>query len=128
TETSPSEIYTLSLHDALPICALLDENGEQVGEAGPSIPVEILGLNGTPEAGDEFMVVESERKAREVAEYRETKMREQVQQRQQAAKLDALFTHMGQGQAASLNIVVKTDVRGTLEAIVNSLHKLGTDE
>lgn len=108
--------------------ALLDENSQQVDSAGPSIPVEILGLNGTPEAGDEFMVVESERKAREVAEYRETKMREQVQQRQQAAKLDALFTHMGQGQAASLNIVVKTDVRGTLEAIVNSLHKLATDE
>ncbi len=108
--------------------ALLDENSQQVDSAGPSIPVEILGLNGTPEAGDEFMVVESERKAREVAEYRETKMREKVQQRQQAAKLDALFTHMGQGQAASLNIVVKTDVRGTLEAIVNSLHKLATDE
>src|SRR5690554_5541890 len=108
--------------------ALLDESSNQVNEAGPSIPVEILGLNGTPEAGDEFMVVESERKAREVAEYREAKMKEQVQQRQQAAKLDALFTHMGQGQAASLNIVVKTDVRGTLEAIVNSLHKLATDE
>lgn len=108
--------------------ALLDESSNQVDEAGPSIPVEILGLNGTPEAGDEFMVVESERKAREVAEYREAKMKEQVQQRQQAAKLDALFTHMGQGQAANLNIVVKTDVRGTLEAIVNSLHKLGTDE
>lgn len=108
--------------------ALLDESSNQVDEAGPSIPVEILGLNGTPEAGDEFMVVESERKAREVAEYREAKMKEQVQQRQQAAKLDALFTNMGQGQAANLNIVVKTDVRGTLEAIVNSLHKLGTDE
>lgn len=108
--------------------ALLDESSQPVDGAGPSIPVEILGLNGTPEAGDEFMVVESEKKAREVAEYRETKMKEQIQQRQQAAKLDALFTHMGQGQAASLNIVVKTDVRGTLEAIVNSLHKLATDE
>ena len=108
--------------------ALLDENSQQVGEAGPSIPVEILGLNGTPEAGDEFMVVESEKKAREVAEYRETKLKEQVHQRQQAAKLDALFANMGQGQAATLNIVVKTDVRGTLEAIVNSLQKLATDE
>src|SRR5690554_179075 len=108
--------------------ALLDESSNQVDEAGPSIPVDILGLNGTPVAGDVFMVVESERKAREVAEYREAKMKEQVQQRQQAAEFDALVTHMGQGQAANLNIVVKTDVRGTLEAIVNSLHKLGTDE
>ena len=108
--------------------ALLDENGEQVNEAGPSIPVEILGLNGTPDAGDNFMVVESEKKAREVAEFRETKLREQVQQRQQAAKLDALFAGMGDGQIASLNVVVKTDVRGSLEAIVASLQKLGTDE
>ena len=108
--------------------ALLDENSQQVDQAGPSIPVEILGLNGTPDAGDEFMVVESEKKAREVAEYRETKQREQVQQRQQAAKLDALFANMAEGQAAVLNIVVKTDVRGTLEAIVNSLQKLATDE
>lgn len=108
--------------------ALLDENGEQVGEAGPSIPVEILGLNGTPDAGDNFMVVESEKKAREVAEFRETKLREQVQQRQQAAKLDALFAGMGDGQVANLNVVVKTDVRGSLEAIVASLQKLGTEE
>ena len=108
--------------------ALLDENSQQVGEAGPSIPVEILGLNGTPDAGDDFMVVESEKKAREVAEFRETRHKEQIQQRQQAAKLDALFANMAEGQAAILNIVVKTDVRGTLEAIVNSLHKLATDE
>lgn len=108
--------------------ALLDENSQQVDQAGPSIPVEILGLNGTPDAGDDFMVVESEKKAREVAEYREAKLKEQVQQRQQAAKLDALFANMTEGQAAVLNIVVKTDVRGTLEAIVNSLHKLATDE
>ncbi|MCD8520730.1 MAG: translation initiation factor IF-2 [Saccharospirillaceae bacterium] len=108
--------------------ALLDENGQQVSDAGPSIPVEILGLNGTPEAGDNFMVVESEKKAREVAEFRENKMKELVQQRQQAAKLDALFSGMGEGQVASLNVVVKTDVRGSLEAIVASLQKLATDE
>jgi len=108
--------------------ALLDENGQQVNGAGPSIPVEILGLNGTPEAGDNFMVVESEKKAREVAEFRENKMREVVQQRQQAAKLDALFSGMGEGQVANLNVVVKTDVRGSLEAIVASLQKLATDE
>ena len=108
--------------------ALLDENGQQTDEAGPSIPVEILGLNGTPGAGDHFMVVESEKKAREVAEFRETKLKEQHQQRQQAAKLDALFSGMGEGQAASLNVVLKTDVRGSLEAIVASLQKLATDE
>ena len=108
--------------------ALLDENGKQTDEAGPSIPVEILGLNGTPDAGDNFMVVESEKKAREVAEYRESRFKEQVQQRQQAAKLDALFSGMGEGKAEALNVVIKTDVRGSLEAIVASLQKLGTDE
>jgi translation initiation factor IF-2 len=108
--------------------ALLDENGRQVDSAGPSIPVEILGLNGTPDAGDNFMVVESEKKAREVAEFREAKLKEQIQQRQQAAKLDALFNGMGEGEQAVLNIVLKTDVRGSLEAIVASLGKLATDE
>lgn len=108
--------------------ALLDENGKQVESAGPSIPVEILGLNGTPDAGDTFMVVESEKNAREVAEFRESKLKEQQHQRQQAAKLDALFNGMGQGAQAALNIVLKTDVRGSLEAIVASLQKLATDE
>jgi len=108
--------------------ALLDENGKQTESAGPSIPVEILGLNGTPDAGDNFMVVENEKKAREVAEFRETKLKEQHQQRQQAAKLDALFAGMAEGEVASLNVVVKTDVRGSLEAIVSSLQKLATDE
>ena len=108
--------------------ALLDENGKQTDSAGPSIPVEILGLNGTPDAGDNFMVVENEKKAREVAEFRETKLKEQLQQRQQAAKLDALFAGMAEGEVAALNVVVKTDVRGSLEAIVSSLQKLATDE
>ncbi|MEC7547217.1 MAG: translation initiation factor IF-2 [Pseudomonadota bacterium] len=108
--------------------ALLDENGKQTDSAGPSIPVEILGLNGTPDAGDNFMVVENEKKAREVAEFRETKLKEQHQQRQQAAKLDALFAGMAEGEVAALNVVVKTDVRGSLEAIVSSLQKLATDE
>ncbi|MCY0966975.1 translation initiation factor IF-2 [Parathalassolituus penaei] len=108
--------------------ALLDENGQPVESAGPSIPVEILGLNGTPDAGDNFMVVESEKKARDVAEFRESRAREQVQQRQQAAKLDALFAGMSDGQQAVLNVVLKTDVRGSLEAIHSSLQKLATDE
>ncbi|MFC3681448.1 translation initiation factor IF-2 [Bacterioplanoides pacificum] len=108
--------------------ALLDENGKPTEEAGPSIPVEILGLGGTPDAGDVFMVVESEKKAREVAEHREAKLKEQIQQRQQKAKLDALFAGMSEGEQANLNIVLKTDVRGSLEAIAASLEKLATDE
>jgi translation initiation factor IF-2 len=107
--------------------ALLDENGKPTDEAGPSIPVEILGLGGTPDAGDVFMVVESEKKAREVAEHREAKLKEQIQQRQQKAKLDALFAGMSEGEQANLNIVLKTDVRGSLAAIAASLEKLATD-
>ena len=108
--------------------ALLDENGKQAKDAGPSIPVEILGLNGTPDAGDQFMVVESEKKAREVAQFREDKMKEQHQQRQQAAKLDALFSGMAEGKVEALNVVLKADVRGSLEALLSSLQKLATDE
>jgi len=108
--------------------ALLDENGKPIDAAGPSIPVEILGINGTPEAGENFLVLESEKKAREVAEHREAKLKEQIQQRQQKAKLDALFNNMAEGEQANLNIVLKTDVRGSLEALVGSLQKLATDE
>ena len=108
--------------------ALLDENGKPIESAGPSIPVEILGISGTPEAGENFLVVESEKKAREVAEHREAKLKEQIQQRQQKAKLDALFNNMGGGEQSNLNIVLKTDVRGSLEALVASLQKLATDE
>jgi translation initiation factor IF-2 len=108
--------------------ALLDENGQPTESAGPSIPVEILGLNGTPDAGAAFIVVESEKKAREVAEYRESKRKEGIQQRQQKAKLDALFNNMGGSEQSNLNIVLKTDVRGSLEALTASLHGLATDE
>ena len=108
--------------------ALLDENGKPIDAAGPSIPVEILGINGTPEAGENFLVLESEKKAREVAEHRESKLKEQIQQRQQKAKLDALFNNMAEGEQSNLNIVLKTDVRGSLEALVGSLEKLATDE
>lgn len=108
--------------------AMLDENGKAIKEAGPSIPVEILGLNGTPEAGDEFVVVESERKAREVAEFREAKSRKDRLQRQQASKLENMFENMGQGEVRNLNIVLKTDVRGSLEALTASLAEIGNDE
>lgn len=108
--------------------AMLDENGKQVNEAGPSIPVEILGLNGTPDAGDEFVVVADERKAREVAEFREEKSRKDRLQRQQAAKLENMFSSMGQDEASMLNIVLKTDVRGSLEALTASLAEIGNEE
>jgi translation initiation factor IF-2 len=108
--------------------ALVDENGKQIKQAGPSIPVGILGLSGTPDAGDELMVLESERKAREVAEFRSERTRDAEHKRQQAQKLDQMFANMEAGEVSNLNIVLKTDVRGTLEALSSALLKLATDE
>ncbi|MCL7743374.1 translation initiation factor IF-2 [Guyparkeria hydrothermalis] len=108
--------------------ALLDENGKQVKSAGPSIPVVLLGLSGTPEAGDELVVIEDERKAREIAEYREAKQRDSRLAAQQAAKLENLFEQMKEGEVESLNVLVKADVQGSAEAIRDSLQKLSTDE
>ncbi|SOB77889.1 bacterial translation initiation factor 2 (bIF-2) [Marinobacter sp. LV10R510-11A] len=108
--------------------AMTDEAGKQVKEAGPSIPVEVLGLNGTPNAGDEFFVVADERKAKELAEYRHVREREQRLQRAQAGKLENMFENMGKDEVKTLNVVLKTDVRGSLEAINKSLQDLGNDE
>lgn len=108
--------------------AMTDEAGKQTKEAGPSIPVEILGLNGTPDAGDEFFAVADEKKAKELAEFRQTREREQRLQRQQAAKLENLFENMGKDEVKTLNVVLKTDVRGSLEAITKALQDLGNDE
>jgi translation initiation factor IF-2 len=108
--------------------AMLDENGQPIDEAGPSIPVEILGLGGTPDAGDQFAAVESERKAREVADFRAEKTRDNKLQRQQAAKLDNMFESMTAGERKTLNLVVKADVRGSLEAITTALLDLGNEE
>ncbi len=108
--------------------AMTDEAGKQVKEAGPSIPVEILGLNGTPNAGDEFFAVADEKKAKELAEFRQTREREQRLHRQQAAKLENLFENMGKDEVKTLNVVLKTDVRGSLEAITKSLKDLGNEE
>ena len=109
--------------------AMIDETGQQIDSAGPSIPVEILGLDGTPDAGDSFVVVENEKRAREVADYRAHKDRDQKLKRQQAAKLDSMFDRMGEGaDRQSLNIVLKADVRGSLEALQASLRDLGNDE
>ncbi|MCB1677949.1 MAG: translation initiation factor IF-2 [Halioglobus sp.] len=108
--------------------AMLDENGQPVDEAGPSIPVEVLGLDGTPDAGDVFAVVESEKRARDVAAFRQEKSRDNKLQRQQAAKLDNMFESMTAGEKKTLNVVVKADVRGSLEAIQTALLDLGNEE
>ena len=108
--------------------AMLDENGKPVKEAGPSIPVEILGLDGTPDAGDELSVVADEKKAREVALFRQGKFREVKLARAHAGKLENIFENMGQEEKKTLNIVLKADVRGSLEALQGSLGGLGNDE
>ncbi|BAN50643.1 translation initiation factor IF-2 [Metapseudomonas resinovorans] len=108
--------------------AMLDENGKPVKEAGPSIPVEILGLDGTPDAGDDLTVVSDEKKAREVALFRQGKFREVKLARQQSAKLENIFENMGQDEKKTLNIVLKSDVRGSLEALQGALSDLGNDE
>ena len=108
--------------------AMLDENGKPIDEAGPSIPVEILGLDGTPDAGDQFAVVENEKRARELADFRQDKSRETRLQRQQAAKLDNMFESMTAGEKKILNIIVKADVRGSLEALQSALLDLGNTE
>ncbi|UVM49684.1 translation initiation factor IF-2 [Pseudomonas sp. B21-015] len=108
--------------------AMLDENGKPIKEAGPSIPVEILGLDGTPDAGDEMSVVADEKKAREVALFRQGKFREVKLARAHAGKLENIFENMGQEEKKTLNIVLKSDVRGSLEALNGALNGLGNDE
>ena len=108
--------------------AMRDENGKDIKSAGPSIPVEILGLSGIPAAGDEATVVKDERKAREVALYRQGKFRDVKLARQQKAKLENMFTNMTEGDVSEVNVVLKADVQGSIEAISDSLTKLSTDE
>ena len=110
------------------IRAMLDENGKSIKEAGPSIPVEILGLDGTPDAGDEMSVMTDEKKAREVALFRQGKFREVKLARAHAGKLENIFENMGQEEKKTLNIVLKSDVRGSLEALQGALSGLGNDE
>ncbi|MEW6982060.1 translation initiation factor IF-2 [Colwelliaceae bacterium 6471] len=108
--------------------AMRDENGKPIQSAGPSIPVEILGLSGVPQSGDEATVVKDEKKAREVALYRQGKFRDVKLARQQKAKLENMFSNMAEGDVSEVNIVLKSDVQGSLEAISDSLTKLSTDE
>ncbi len=110
------------------IRAMMDENGDVIKTAGPSIPVEVLGLSGTPTAGSEVLVVKNERKAREVALFRQGKYRDVKLARQQAAKLENMFSKMENGHIQTLNIVLKADVQGSVEAISDSLKRLSTDE
>ncbi|HWI83185.1 translation initiation factor IF-2 [Ramlibacter sp.] len=108
--------------------AMLDENGKSIKSAGPSIPVEIQGLTEVPQAGDEFMVLTDERRAREIATYRAGKFRNTKLAKQQAAKLENMFSEMTAGEVKTLPIIVKADVQGSQEALAQSLLKLSTDE
>ncbi len=108
--------------------AMRDEMGRSVDSVGPSIPVEILGLSGVPAAGDEVTVVRDEKKAREVALYRQGKFRDIKLARQQKSKLENMFSNMTEGEVSELNVVLKADVQGSVQAIADSLNKLSTDE
>ncbi len=108
--------------------AMLDENGKSVDEAGPSIPVEIQGLSDVPGAGDEAMALVDERKAREIALFRQGKFRDVRLAKQQAAKLETMFDQMGEGEAKHLALIIKADVQGSQEALVHALTRLSTAE
>ncbi|WP_165010814.1 translation initiation factor IF-2 [Neisseria yangbaofengii] len=110
------------------IRAMSDENGKVISEAGPSIPVEILGLSDVPNAGEDAMVLADEKKAREIALFRQGKYRDVRLAKQQAAKLENMFNNMGESQAQSLSVIIKADVQGSYEALSGSLKKLSTDE
>jgi translation initiation factor IF-2 len=105
-----------------------DDAGRRIKEAGPSTPVEIQGLSGVPAAGEEVLVVADERKAREIALFRQGKHKEVAQARQQAAKLENMFQKMDENEVKALNLLVKADVQGSVEAITESLEKLSTAE
>ncbi len=107
---------------------MFDETGASIEEAGPSSPVVVLGLSKTPNAGDDFLVVKNERKAREVAEFRQSKAREAKLAQQQAAKLEDVFTQMEEGESTTVSLIIKSDVHGSAEALRDALTKLSSDE
>jgi translation initiation factor IF-2 len=108
--------------------AMTDENGKQVQEAGPSIPVEVQGLSEVPSAGEEMMVIADERKAREIANFRQGKFRDVKFAKQHATKLENMFGQMAEGEKKVLTLVIKSDVQGSQEALVHALTRLATDE
>jgi translation initiation factor IF-2 len=107
---------------------MFDETGASIDKAGPSSPVVVLGLSKTPNAGDDFLVVKNERKAREVAEFRQGKAREVKLAQQQAAKLEDVFTQMEEGESTTVSLIIKSDVHGSAEALRDALTKLSSDE
>ena len=108
--------------------AMLDEAGNDIKEAGPSIPVEILGLSDVPNSGEEVIVLNDERKAREIALFRQGKFRDVKLAKKQAANLENIFENMGEGEVKSLPLIIKSDVQGSYEALATSLQKLSTEE
>src|SRR6185312_8323567 len=108
--------------------ALVDDRGQSLREAGPSTPVEVLGLNGTPLAGDDFVVAENEGRARDIADFRQRRRRDTVAASGARGTLEQMFSQIAAGVAKELPVVVKSDVQGSLEAITGSVHKLSTDE
>ncbi len=108
--------------------AMLDENGKPINEAGPSIPCEIQGLADVPNAGEEVLVLHDEKKAREIALFRQGKFRDTLLAKRQAAKLETMFQQMGEGEVKNLPLIIKADVQGSYEALAHSLLKLSTDE
>ncbi|TPW10524.1 MAG: translation initiation factor IF-2, partial [Halothiobacillaceae bacterium] len=118
----------LTGHEYGRVRALIDENGKQIEQAGPSTPVEVLGLSGTANSGEEVIVVPDERKAREVALFRQGKFRDVKLAKQQAAKLENMFSHLEEGEVQFLNLVLKADVQGSVEALSEALSALSTNE
>ena len=118
----------LSGHEFGRVRAMVNDNGKEVDSAGPSVPVEVLGLSGTPNAGDEMIVVPDEKKAREIALFRQGKYREVKLAKQQASKMENMLSSMGTEEGLSLNLLIKADVQGSSEALVDAVTKLSTDE
>ncbi len=118
----------LSGHEFGRVRAMVDDTGNEVTEAGPSTPVEVLGLSGTPNAGDEMIVVPDEKKAREIALFRQGKYRETRMAQQQAAKLENVMSQMQEGETVALNLLIKADVQGSSEALVDALTRLSSEE